>query len=345
MSAPLIEAAGLSVAYHGDDGAPPLQALRAVSIEAAAGEVVGIVGESGCGKSTLAAALIGLLPGNAVVTAGAVRFRGTDILALPEAGRRALRGRHIAMAFQDPMTAFSPVLTIGTQLTDFQHHLAGEGRGARRARAGAMLARVGIADAGAVLARYPHELSGGMRQRAAIAAALLMTPEVLIADEPTTALDVTMEAQIIHLLRELRRDYHGAIIVVTHHLGVVGELCDRVHVLYAGEVVETALVDDLYHRPAHPYTRALIACDPAGLTQVTRSLPTIPGRVPDLAPPPQGCAFAPRCTLAGPRCHDEAPPWVAVGPGQGARCHEARPRGTDPGGTDPQGSDANGAIR
>lgn len=330
MSAPLIEVADLSVAYQGGNGAPLLQALRGVTMRAAAGEVVGIVGESGCGKSTLTAALIGLLPANAAVTAGEVRFHGTDIMALPEAGRRALRGRHIAMTFQDPMTAFSPVLTIGTQLTDFQHHLQDQGRRARRARAGAMLARVGIADAAAVLDRYPHELSGGMRQRAAIAAALLMSPEVLIADEPTTALDVTMEAQIIHLLRELRHDHNGAIIVVTHHLGVVGELCDRVYVIYAGEVVEEALVDDLYHAPAHPYTRALIACDPAHLRAHTPLLPTIAGRVPDLDPPPPGCAFAPRCAQASARCHRVAPPWVRVSASQGARCHEVGQIGRGP---------------
>jgi ABC-type dipeptide/oligopeptide/nickel transport system ATPase component len=186
-----------------------------------------------------------------------------------------------------------------------------------------MLTRVGIPDPALCLTRFVHELSGGMRQRAAIAAALLMTPEVLIADEPTTALDVTMEAQIIHLLREFRTDHHGAIVIVTHHLGVVGELCDRVYVMYAGEVVEEGSTDDVYHNPRHPYTQALIACDPANLHEQTPVLPTIPGRLPDLVNPPAGCSFAARCPRAHARCRSEAPVHVEIGPRHYARCHEA----------------------
>ena len=184
-----------------------------------------------------------------------------------------------------------------------------------------MLARVGIPDPALVLNRYIHELSGGMRQRASIASALLMTPDLLIADEPTTALDVTMEAQIIHLFRELRSTHKGAIVIVTHHLGVVGELCDRVYVMYAGEVVEEGLVDEIYHTPRHPYTQALIACDPAHLSERTATLPTIPGRLPDLTAPPAGCAFAPRCPLAGELCRNTPPPRVQVSQTQAALCH------------------------
>ena len=319
MNPPLLEIDALSIAYHTDHG--KLSALRGASLIARAGEVIGIVGESGCGKSTLAASVINLLPHAAQVTSGAVRYKGQDILRLPPEAQRALRGQDIAMIFQDPMTAFNPVLTMGAQLVDFQH-AAQIPRAEKLNRARALLTRVGMPDPDLILRRYPHQLSGGMRQRVAIAAALLMNPTILVADEPTTALDVTMEAQIIHLLRDLRRDYQGAILVITHHLGVVAELCDRVYVMYAGEVVEEALVDDLFHAPRHPYTRALIACDPGHFEQATPILPTIPGRLPDLRNPPIGCSFAPRCPLAETICATP-PPRVQISPTQSALCHKA----------------------
>jgi len=321
MSAALVKVDDLSIAYASEEGA--VQALRHATVEARAGEAVGIVGESGCGKSTLASAMINLLARNARVTSGSVMFGGRDILSLGEEEKRRLRGRHIAMIFQDPMTSFNPVLTIGEQLIDFQDQREGLSKPEKRAQAAAMLKRVGIPDPERCLSRFVHELSGGMRQRAAIAAALLMTPDVLVADEPTTALDVTMEAQIIHLLRELRRDYNGAIVIVTHHLGLVGELCDRVYVMYAGEVVEEGSTEDVYHDPRHPYTQALIACDPANLHDQTPVLPTIPGRLPDLVKPPLGCSFAARCPRATERCRSLAPPHVEAGPRHFARCHEA----------------------
>ncbi len=322
MTVPLLEIDDLSVAYASAGGT--VAALRGASLVARAGEVIGIVGESGCGKSTLASAIINLLPGNARVTGGEVRYKGENILQLPADAQRDLRGRAIAMIFQDPMTAFNPVLTIGAQLMDFQH-AAPISRAEKHRRAAAVLARVGMPDPALCLQRYPHELSGGMRQRVAIAAALLMNPQVLVADEPTTALDVTMEAQIIHLLRDLRRDYQGTILVVTHHLGVVAELCDRVYVMYAGEVVEEALVDDLFHAASHPYTRALLACDPGHFEEPMALLPTIPGRLPDLTRPPAGCSFAPRCGIAKPHCHTTPPPRVRLSATQTALCHEARP--------------------
>jgi oligopeptide/dipeptide ABC transporter ATP-binding protein len=315
----LLEVADLIIRYD------TLQAVRGASLVARAGEVIGIVGEPGCGKSTLAAALIALPQPGARITGGAVRLHGRDLTAMTEEEKRAVRGRHIAMIFQDPMTSFNPVLTIGEQLVDFQGQREGLSRAEKREQAATMLKKVGIADPARCLDRHVHELSGGMRQRAAIAAALLMAPDVLVADEPTTALDVTMEAQIIHLLRELRRDYNGAIVIVTHHLGVVGELCDRVYVMYAGEVVEEGSTDDVYHRPRHPYTRALIACDPANLHDQTPVLPTIPGRLPDLVRPPSGCSFAARCPQASERCRSMVPPYVEVGPRHAARCHEALP--------------------
>jgi oligopeptide/dipeptide ABC transporter ATP-binding protein len=188
-----------------------------------------------------------------------------------------------------------------------------------------MLARVGLPDPAAILRRHVHELSGGMRQRVGIAAALLLTPRVLVADEPTTALDVTMEAQILHLLRDLRTDHKGAILVITHHLGVVGELCDRVYVMYAGEVVEEAPVDTLYHAARHPYTRALMACDPAVLPGRVSPLPTIPGRVPDLVNPPAGCAFADRCPMVQGHCRTTPPPRVQLSTGHAVLCHEVAP--------------------
>jgi oligopeptide/dipeptide ABC transporter ATP-binding protein len=323
MSEALLRVENLSIGY--DAGIGQIQALRAANLEAHGGEVIGIVGESGCGKSTLVAALINLLAPNAHVNSGAIYYKGADILTMDKESQRHLRGPEIAMVFQDPMTTFNPVITMGDQLVDFQHHIDGVSNTEKRKRASQLLARVGIPDPELCLRRYPHELSGGMRQRASIAAALLMTPNVLVADEPTTALDVTMEAQIIHLLRELRTDYQGAIIVVTHHLGVVAELCDRVYVIYAGQVVEQGLVDDIYHAPKHPYTRALIACDPAHFEEHTPILPTIGGRVPNLLHPPKGCSFADRCSLVTERCREIAPPWVKISETQYALCHEARP--------------------
>ncbi len=322
MTGPLLAIADLSVDYTTPSGR--VSALRHVDLEARAGEVVGIVGESGCGKSTLVAAIANLLAPNARVVSGAIRFAGRNVLDLPAEEQRRLRGRDIAMVFQDPMTSFNPVLTIGEQLVDFQHQRAVGVRRDKRRRAAEMLARVGIPDPLLRLDAYPHELSGGTRQRVAIAAALLVNPSLLIADEPTTALDVTMEAQIVHLMRELRRDYNGCILIVSHHLGVIAELCDRVYVMYAGEVVETAPVDDLFHAPRHPYTRALLACDPAALSLSDGPMPTIGGEIPNLVDLPSGCVFAPRCSRVHARCV-EPPPFVTLGGEHRARCHEARP--------------------
>ncbi|MFZ5711127.1 MAG: ABC transporter ATP-binding protein [Pseudomonadota bacterium] len=307
--APVLSVENLSVDYRW--GGSVVHAVRGVSLSVAKGEVLGIMGESGCGKSTLAAAMINLLPNGAHVAGGTVRLNGADVFALPKEAQRRLRGRSVAMVFQDPMTAFNPVLTIGAQLADFT--------GAGDREAGAMLKDVGIPDPPRALRRYPHELSGGMRQRVAIAAALLVRPEVLIADEPTTALDVTMEAQIIHLFRGIRGRFDGALVIVTHHLGVIAELCDRVAVMYAGEVVEDGPADDIFHDPRHPYTRALLACDPAGVGPGTGRLPAIGGRIPDLSALPPGCAFAPRCGLVRAECAGAVPRWVP-GAGRSVLC-------------------------
>jgi peptide/nickel transport system ATP-binding protein len=317
----MMEIRDLSVVYRTPAG--DVQALRHVDLTACAGEVLGIMGESGCGKSTLAAATIGLLGANARVTSGTVSLQGQDVATMSPADQRALRGRRVAMVFQDPMTAFNPVLTIGAQLVDYQGSLQ-QPKAARRTNAAKMLEKVGIADATRCMDRYPHELSGGMRQRVAIAAALLMQPQVLIADEPTTALDVTMEAQILHLFRALQRDYHGAIVIVTHQLGVIAQLCDRVMVMYAGQLVEEGPVDAIFHAPQHPYTRALLACDPAVMAVTTDAFPTIGGQLPDLTNPPPGCAFAARCAQVMPGCA-APPPRVTITPDHHALCHAVRP--------------------
>jgi oligopeptide/dipeptide ABC transporter ATP-binding protein len=237
------------------------------------------------------------------------------------AALREVRGRRIAVVFQDPLTSLNPVLSIATQMTDLQYRERGRSRQDKRRRAIALLQRVGIADAASRIDDYPHQFSGGMRQRIAIAMALLAGPELLIADEPTTALDVTLEAQIIHLLRELRQELAGSILFVSHNLGLIAELCDEVVVMYAGEVVEEGGIFDLFHRPGHPYTRALLECDPASAEGAARELATIPGEVPDLIRPPRGCVFAPRCPHAFARCREVRPGWTRVAGGHRARCH------------------------
>jgi peptide/nickel transport system ATP-binding protein len=298
-----------------------VHALRNVSLEVPRGSIVGIVGESGSGKSTLSLAALGLLPENAVIHGGRVLFNGADVLTMNKAQLRDLRGRRVSMVFQDPMTTLNPVLSIGTQMIDIQYRERSIGAAQKRQKAIAMLQRVGIPDAEQRLGRYPHEFSGGMRQRVAIAMGLLGNPELLIADEPTTALDVTLEAQIIHLLRQLRREFKGSILFISHNLGLIAELCDYVVILYAGEVVEQGTVHDIFHRPRHPYTEALLVCDPARLDDVHRELPTIAGDVPNLLQIPTGCVFAPRCPKAFDRCRQQQPPDHAVGATQSARCH------------------------
>ncbi|MBI1778037.1 MAG: ABC transporter ATP-binding protein [Proteobacteria bacterium] len=313
----VLEISGLSVEFDAPHGA--VQALRNVDIAVPQGKIVGIVGESGCGKTTLISTVLRLLANNGRITAGKVAFEGEDVLAMSETELRRLRGRRIAMVFQDPLTSLNPVLSIERQMVDIQYRDALP-YAAKRDRAVEMLQRVGIPDPGQRIAEYPHRFSGGMRQRIAIAMALLMQPVLLIADEPTTALDVTLEAQIIHLLQRLRESFSGSILFVSHNLGLIAELCDEVVVMYAGEVVEEGQVRDIFHRPRHPYTRLLLECDPARIEQPTRQLPTIGGTVPDLVRLPRGCIFAPRCPDAFDRCRLEPPASYPVGTGHRARC-------------------------
>ena len=304
----LLDIRGLTVAYRSSRGALP--ALRDAHLQIDPGEIVGVVGESGCGKSTLVSAILRLTPANAEIRSGEIRLRGRNILALTEREMRALRGAEIAAVFQDPMRAHNPALTVGKQMADIQHR-ANLSRAEKLSRAAETLAEVGIPDPQSRLSRHPHEFSGGMLQRVAIAMALLSRPALLIADEPTTALDATTEVQILDKLRELQSRRGCAVLFVSHHLNAIEELCDRVVVMYAGEVVENARVADIFRRPRHPYTRRLLECDPAARAEKTDSLPTIPGEVPDLAALPAGCVFCPRCDLAEAKCESFRPPSAA----------------------------------
>ena len=303
-----------------ETGGAPVQALRNVSVGVTKGEIVGIVGESGSGKSTLSLAVMRLLAGNARIVSGEMAFDAADLVRVPEERMRDIRGRRIAMVFQDPMTSLNPVRSIGQQMTDIQHHDRKSTMEQKRALAAEALARVGIPDARQQLDNYPFQFSGGMRQRIAIAMGMMPRPEVLIADEVTTALDVTLEAQILHLLRELRDEIGCAILFISHNLGAVAEICDRVVVLYAGEVVEQGPIGEIFAHPRHPYTQALIACDPARIEDTSRELPVIPGDVPNLTRVPKGCIFATRCPRAVERCRAAAIPDIAVGGGHVARC-------------------------
>jgi len=317
----LLEIAGLSIDFRVSDAA--IHAIRHVSLSIAEGRIVGLVGESGSGKTTLGLAIPRLLPANAVVAGGAIRFGGVDLLHLPPDAMRDLRGERIAMVFQDPMNTLNPVLSIGTQMTDIQFRHAGRSRREKREHAAALLARVGIPDPERRLHDFPHQFSGGMRQRISIAMALSARLDLLIADEPTTALDATLEAQMLDLLRDLRRDFSCAALIITHHLGVVAELCDEVAVMYAGEIVEHGPVEAVFARPRHPYAQALLSCDPGRLTPDTRVFPTIPGQLPDLSILPTGCPFAPRCKRVFELCDRQVPPLVALTPDHRARCHLA----------------------
>ena len=317
---PLLDIRNLSVDFRTPRGR--VHALRDVSFTVPRGKVVGIVGESGSGKSTVIWALTRLLAGNAVIEGGCAVFDGRDVLGLSESAMMDVRGEKISLVFQDPMTSQSPVLSYARQMTDVLYRRRGMGMAEKRARAVEMMRRVGIPDPESRIAQYPHQFSGGMRQRAGIAMALLMDPMLLVADEPTTALDVTMEAQIIHLIRELRRELEATIVVVSHNLGLIAELCDEVVVMYAGEVVETGGVREIFHRAAHPYTRALLECDPARERTRSRRLPVIPGDVPDLHHRPTGCVFAARCALVMDVCRERRSESFAVsGDAHVARCH------------------------
>jgi oligopeptide transport system ATP-binding protein len=313
----LLSIKNLSVCFHTYAGT--VQAVRDVSLSLEKGEILGIVGESGCGKSVTANAVMGLIPSPpGEIAGGSILFDGMDITRLDEAGLQDLRGNAISMIFQDPMTSLNPVLTIGTQLTEcFRIHQTITDEAATN-RAVEMLEMVGISSARTRLRQYPHQLSGGMRQRVMIAMALAMNPRILLADEPTTALDVTIQAQITELLQKLNRELDTSIILISHDLGVVAGMCHRVIVMYAGQIVEEALVGELFAKPRHPYTLGLLQSIPR-LDGHRSHLASIEGQPPDLLLPPAGCAFMPRCSQAMQICQ-EPPPVFIPAAGHYSRC-------------------------
>lgn len=294
----LLDIRNFSLEYDTNRGC--VYALRNISLSIDQGEIVGIVGESGCGKSSLIGAILRLLPGNARMLGG-IFFKQQNLCEIAESEMRNLRGAGISVVFQDPMRAHNPVMSIGAQMVDIQHREKNS-HSEKIKRAKKMLKQVGIPEPDLQLQQYPHQLSGGMLQRVAIAMALMSRPDLFIADEATTALDATLEAQIIDKLRDMQRDYGCAILFVSHHLGAVAELCQKVAVMYAGEVVEAGALRDVFNHPRHPYTRRLLECAPGDVRQTTGRLLTIPGDVPDLTELPTGCAFAPRCDLAMSKC-------------------------------------------
>ena len=316
--APLIEIRDLRVTFRGDDGRTT-HAVDTVDLAVARGATLGLVGESGCGKSVTSLAVMGLLPKQSAEVTGSIRFDGFDLLDVPDQVRRDLRGNRLAMIFQEPMTSLNPSFTIGDQIMESILRHRGGSRSAARKRTIELLRRVHIPSPERRIDEYPHKLSGGMRQRVMIAMALACDPRLLIADEPTTALDVTLQAQILDLMRELKADSGAAIILITHDLGVVAEVCDEVAVMYAGEVVERADVDELFASPQHPYTVGLLGSIPR-LAQRTSHLATIEGIVPNMTAPPKGCRFAARCPFVESACTAAPPPFAQVSTGHWSRC-------------------------
>ncbi|NDL56382.1 ATP-binding cassette domain-containing protein [Phytoactinopolyspora sp. XMNu-373] len=317
----MLEVEDLHVEFRTRDGVA--QAVNGVSYTVEAGETLAVLGESGSGKSVTAQAIMGIVdtpPGH--ITGGRVRFRGQDIFALPENKRQSIRGREIAMIFQDALSALNPVFPVGWQIAEMFRIHQGTSRSDARKRAIELMDRVHIPAASSRARDYPHQFSGGMRQRIMIATAIALDPAVLIADEPTTALDVTVQAQIMKLLRELQQDSGMGLILITHDLGVVADVADRIAVMYTGRIVEHASVDQIYQAPAHPYTRGLLASIPR-VDLKGRELAAIRGLPPNLMNIPPGCAFHPRCSSAEELCHRTRPALTEVRPGRSSACHFA----------------------
>ena len=318
MRQPLLSVEDLEVRFWTGRGI--IHAVNGVSFDIAPGETLGIVGESGCGKSVTSLALLGILPRAGRVTNGTAHFEGRNLIGLSDEELRTIRGKDIAMIFQDPMTSLNPVLTIGRQVREaLETHFDMDKKEAE-ARAGELLDRVGIPSAKMRLKDYPHQFSGGMRQRAMIAMALACEPKVLIADEPTTALDVTIQAQILDLMRNLRDETGTAIILITHDLGVVAEMCDRVAVMYAGEIVEQTDVRQVFAKPRHPYTLGLLQSVPRLDAARKTALHPIEGAPRDMLFPPQACPFAPRCRFEVELSRQEVPRLEQVEPGHKVAC-------------------------
>jgi peptide/nickel transport system ATP-binding protein len=324
MAENLLEVENLQTHFRTPDGIN--RAVDGVSFHVEAGETLAVVGESGCGKSVTAMSLLRLIPEPPGKIAGSVRFQGKELLALSEKEMRAIRGNDIPMIFQEPMTSLNPVLTVGRQIGETLRLHQGLDKSAADARAVEMLTLVGIPEPARRVNEYPHQLSGGMRQRVMIAIALACNPKLLIADEPTTALDVTIQAQILDLMRDLKSRVGAAIVLITHDLGVVAEVAERVMVMYAGRKVEEARVADLFRSPRHPYTQGLLGAVPklgSSLDGTTTRLAEIPGLVPSLKGRIQGCVFASRCPKTTDLCRAVAPGLEAKAPGHIAACHYA----------------------
>jgi oligopeptide transport system ATP-binding protein len=317
----VLEVQNLSTRFATPDG--EVLAADEVGFTIGAGESLGVVGESGSGKTQIFLSIMGLLAKNGR-SVGSVHYRGTEILNLPPRNLNEIRGDDLAMIFQDPMTSLNPFLKISRQLTEVMREHKGLGQAEARQRGIAMLELVGIPEAARRFDMYPHEFSGGMRQRVMIAMALLCEPDLLIADEPTTALDVTVQAQILELLGRLKREMGMAIALITHDLGVVAGLCERVMVMYAGRVVEMAPAADLFRDPQHPYTRGLLLSMPRLDEKLSTELVTIPGQPPNLQSLPKGCVFADRCAYVFERCRVERPQLEPYGPAHAKACHLER---------------------
>jgi len=319
----LLSVDGLRVEFWTQRGT--VYAVNGVSFDVAAGETLGIVGESGCGKSVTSLAILGLLPRAGRVTAGSATFEGRDLIGRRDKELRAIRGREIAMIFQDPMTSLNPVLTVGRQIREALETHFGVSRKEAESRAVELLEQVGIPEARRRAADYPHQFSGGMRQRAMIAIALACEPKLLIADEPTTALDVTIQAQILALLRSLVAERDTALILITHDLGVVAGMCERVNVMYGGMVMETGEAEDVFRSPRHPYTLGLLQSVPRLDTPRGRKLQPIEGAPRDMLRAPAACPFAPRCAYEVDQSRREVPPLVEVAPGHKVACFNPVP--------------------
>ena len=319
----ILEVDGLDVRFSTPEGV--VEAVNGVSFNVGEGETVGVVGESGSGKSQIFMTVMGLLATNGRAS-GSVRYRGKQLLGMPTNELNTIRGGRMAMIFQDPMTSLNPYLTVRRQLTEvlIQHKKMSESQAARTAIE--LLDRVRIPEPQKRINQYPHEFSGGMRQRVMIAMAMLCKPDLLIADEPTTALDVTIQAQIIELMKELQEGSRAAIVLITHDLGVIAGLSDRVMVMYAGRIVETGTAREIFYDPQHPYTKGLLKSMPRLDERRAEALETIPGQPPNLQRLPPGCPFRPRCPYAFDRCEVELPLLRSIGPGRAKACHlEALP--------------------
>lgn len=318
MSDNILKIRDLSVNYQTDRG--KLKALRHVNLDIPKGSIVGVVGESGCGKSTLITSIIRQLDDNADIPNGLIEFEKQDLLKLSLDKIRNISGTKISIVFQDPMSTLNPVLSIGRQMMDIQYRDKSSKK-IKKQRSIDMLNKVGMPDPQSQLKQYPHELSGGMQQRVSIAMALQAGPSLLIADEPTTALDATLEVQILKLLKELQEEMGCSILFISHHLGVIAELCDHVIVMYAGEIVEQGSTTEIFNKPAHPYTVKLLECDPASISKKQRLLPSIPGEIPDLINLSGGCIFKNRCDQSIDRCDKHAPKWNEFADNHYVSCH------------------------